>query len=90
VTTAIIVNDRGEAFVGWRSSCSLSENGVEMYSSVPFFAKETVLHYEPGHLWDPDVPTDKPVRLNRPYVFSSVRAAARAARRMWSKVAVVT
>lgn len=92
MSTAIIVNDRGEAFIGWRSHCSLSESGFETYHSVPFFAKEKVLYYEKSSLWPMDAPKDEPWRLNRPYVFASVRSAERAMGRMlcFGELAVVS
>ncbi len=90
MATAVIVDEAGRAFVGWRRHCSLSEFGVETYSSVPFFARETVLLYSATCLWPAGEPKDRPLRLNRPYVFSSERSALRAARRMWGRVAVVS
>jgi hypothetical protein len=92
VKNAIIVNDRGEAFVRWHSHCSLSESGFETYHSVPFFAKEKVLHYEECSLWPTEAPKDRPWRLNRPYVFASARSAERAMRRMlcFGRLAVVS
>ncbi len=90
--TAVIVNDRGEAFVRWHSHCSISESGFESYYSVPYFAKERVARYEECKIWPADVPRDKPWHLDRPHVFASRQSAERAMGRMFfgGRLAVVS
>lgn len=83
--TAIIVNDRGEVFVGWRSACSISGNGWEDYYTVPEFGKPVSTTIGPNdfrmsHQKDGDV-----MHYNEPYVFSSVRAAKKAMERIYGK-----
>jgi len=90
--TAIIVNDRGEVFVGWRSAVSLSESGYETYYSVPCFARVKRVVVEPGHLRPMGTEVGDVYYLNSPKVYGSVRAAERAARRIGgfpSRLAVV-
>ena len=99
VKTAIIVNDRGEAFTGWHSACDISASGMESYRSVASFSKpRTVLHprlqRQSGEFisyW----PLQGSKRLHytagKPYVFVNRRAAEKALRRMhcFARLAVV-
>jgi hypothetical protein len=90
--TAIIVNDRGEAFVGWFSACDISPSGYESYRSVAVFARRTLLKRGTHPLFDGYPPTDRWV--DEPRVYSSARVAARAMKRVsryhFGQLAIVT
>lgn len=90
--TAVIVNDRGEAFVGWRSHVSISVSGFETYYSVPYFAKERVFRHSEGDFWPSGVPRDELWRVDSPRVFASEQSARRSMERMMcgGQLAVVT
>lgn len=82
MTTAIIVNSRGEVFVGWRSGCTIGVWGGETYYlSAEFQKTETVVRRD-GHWW-PWGSAGRCYRtIGKPYVFSSKRAAEAALLRM--------
>lgn len=90
--TAIIVNDQGEAFVGWFSHCDISASGFETYRSEPRFAKRELMKAGTHPLFSFFPPHDEWV--GEPKVFSDARAAARALKRIkarhWHAVAVVS
>lgn len=91
--TAIIVNDRGEGFIGWRSHCDVSASGFETYRSEPHFAKREWAEPSAHPLFHGYYPP-KARWVNDPVVFSSPRAAARAMarieRRTLARLAVVS
>jgi hypothetical protein len=90
--TAVIVNDRGEAFIGWFSACDISPSGFESYRSVARFGRRTLLKRGEHPLFDGYPPAD--CWVDEPRVFSSARAAARALKRIerhtLSRLAVVS
>ncbi len=90
--TAIIVNDRGEAFIGWFSHCNISASGFESYRSEPHFAKRERMKAGSHPMFYGYPPRDKWV--NEPAVFADERSAARAlqriARKIFGGVAVVS
>ena len=85
--TAIIVNDKGEAFIRWAMRVSHTVTGAEDFYTVPVFAKqETVVVGE--HDFRPCWMLKSKRRhytLNKPYVFSSIRAAEQAKSRMYGQ-----
>ncbi len=89
--TAIIVNDRNEGFIGWRSHCEISASGFETYRSRPHFAKRERVKAGSNPNFYGYPPTDQWV--NEPVVFadtrSAVRAMTRIARHSLARVAVV-
>ncbi len=89
--TAIIVNSRGEAFVGWRSGCSIGVSGCEEYYTIASFTKaRTILHprltrdnnREFLTYWP--YPDSKRLHYtaDKPYVFSNRKTAEKAMQRM--------
>lgn len=81
-STAIIVNARGEVFVGWRAAVSISGNGWEDYYTVPEFGIPKSWVIGPNDFRMTFQKTGDIAHINRPYVFSSVRAAKKAMERM--------
>jgi hypothetical protein len=90
--TAIIVNDRGEVFTHWASACSIGVSGGETYYSVPNFARTQTIVAQPNELWPAWLVRTqrRHYTINKPYLFSSKKAAERALSRMWGRLAVVT
>jgi hypothetical protein len=76
--TAIIVNSRGEAFVGWRSLCCVEASGFENYSSSPCFEVPVKIELTPKCLIPFGMQVGDRYWVNPPYVFSSTRSALRA------------
>ena len=90
--TAVIVNDRGEAFIGWFSHCDISASGFETYRSEPHFARRELLKAGSHPLFSYYPPKD--TWVSNPRVFADARSAARALKRIerhtLARLAVVT
>jgi hypothetical protein len=76
--TAIIVNSRGEVFVGWRSSCSVEASGFERYFVTPYFDCPLRVVLTPNSLIPLGMQVGDRWWVRPPYVFSSTRSALRA------------
>lgn len=90
--TAIIVNDRGEAFTGWASACSISVSGSESYHSVPQFFKSIRIEVKPNHFRPFGLEDGDFYTLHEPYVFCSEESAKRTMHRIYGygQLAVVS
>lgn len=91
-TTAIIVNDCGEVFIGWRMTWSVAVNGWEDYFLVPAFGKPKTITFKENDLRPIGMEAGDSMVLNPPYVFSSVRSAERTLKKILPRhtVAVVS
>lgn len=92
-STAIIVNDRGEAFCGWAWTCSIQVDGWEKWYKVPAFAIPKKITVTSETQFRPfEIEVGESYWINRPYLFSSREAAERTLHRIYGhgKLAVVT
>jgi hypothetical protein len=80
--TAIIVNDRGEVFIGWRMTWSVAVNGWEDYFRVPAFGTPKTITFKENDLLPMGKKPGDSMTFNSPYVFSSVRSAERTLKRI--------
>jgi len=92
--TAIIVNDKGEVFTRWAMRVSFTASGAEDFYMVPQFYKTYTVVRRDNDFWPVfmEQSTRRHYTLNKPYVFSSVRAAERALNRMrgYRRAAIVS
>ncbi len=84
--TAVVVNDRGEALVGWAFSVSFDVSGSETYFRVPVFAARRAVVHGPNDFVPSGRSAGEPYFVNDPYVFSSEVSAERAVLRMRGRV----
>lgn len=92
--TAIIVNDKGEVFTHWAMRVSFTASGAEDFYMVPQFYKTYTVVFDENNFWPMSMANSrrKHYTVNKPYVFSSVRTAERALKRMrgYYRAAIVT
>lgn len=79
--TAIIVNSRGEVFIGWRSGCVIAAWGGETYYLSAEFQKPRTIIRTANEFW-PWSGRRIYRNIGKPYVFSDRRSAEKALSKM--------